>query len=108
MTQYTLPAEQWERVLIGYLTIFVSGGCRILKRGVPACNLSVRLGCLLRENFGFLAFSDRFWCILGVKLQKLDDLLLNLVVALEARRIKGVTPLQAAEAAKQLVICVNA
>ena len=90
VTQYNLPAEQWERVLmssaatrkmegvdggiltadravmrehmravkknIGYLTIFVSGGCRILKRGVPACNLSARLGCLLRENFGFLAF----------------------------------------------------
>ena len=33
-----------------------------------------------------------------MKLQKLDDLLLNLVVMFEARRIKGVTPLRAAEA----------
>ena len=40
-----------------------------------------------------------------MKLQKLDDLLLNLVVVFEARRIKCVTPLQAAEAAKQL--CMN-
>ena len=39
-----------------------------------------------------------------MKLQKLDDLLLNLVVVFEARRIKGVTPLWAA---KQLVICVR-
>ena len=42
-----------------------------------------------------------------VKLQKLDDLLLNLVVVFEARRIKGMTLLQAAEVAKQLVIHVN-
>ena len=42
-----------------------------------------------------------------MKLQKLDDLLLNLVVVFEARRIKGVTPLRAAEAAKQLVIHVR-
>ena len=48
-----------------------------------------------------------FWCIVGVKLQKLDDLLLNLVVVFEARRIHGVTPLRAAEAAKQLVIRVR-
>ena len=60
-----------------------------------------------QENFEFLAFRGRFWCILGVKLQKLDDLLLNLLVVFEARRIKGVTPLWAAEAAKQLVICVK-
>ena len=46
-------------------------------------------------------------CILGVKLQKLDDLLLNLVVVYEAGRIKGVTLLGAAEAAKQLVISVK-
>ena len=39
-----------------------------------------------------------------MKLQKLDDLLLNLVVVFEARRIKGVTPLRAAE---QLVIRVR-
>ena len=45
--------------------------------------------------------------ILEVKLQKLDDLLLNLVVVLEARRIKGVTLLRAAEAAKQLVIRIR-
>ena len=31
---------------------------------------------------------------------KLDDLLLNLVDVFETRRIKGVTPLRAAEAAK--------
>ena len=37
----------------------------------------------------------------------LDDLLLNLVVVFAARRIKGVTPLRAAEAAKQLVIQVK-
>ena len=37
----------------------------------------------------------------------LDDLLLNLVVVFEARRIKGVTPLRATEAAKQLVIHVR-
>ena len=42
-----------------------------------------------------------------MKLQKLDDLLLNLVVVLAARRIKGVTPLRAAEAAKQLVIRIR-
>ena len=40
-------------------------------------------------------------------MQKLDDLLLNLVAVFEARRIKGVTPLRAAEAAKQLVIRVR-
>ena len=39
----------------------------------------------------------------GVKLQKLDVLLLNLVVVFEARRIKGVTLFWAAEAAKQQV-----
>ena len=38
---------------------------------------------------------------------KLDDLMLNLVVVFEARRIKGVTPLRAAEAAKQLVIRIS-
>ena len=37
----------------------------------------------------------------------LDNLLLNLVVVFEARRIKGVAPLRAAEAAKQLVIHVR-
>ena len=42
-----------------------------------------------------------------MKLQKLDDLLLNLVVVFEARRINGVTLLRAAEAAKQLVIRVR-
>ena len=42
-----------------------------------------------------------------MKLQKLDDLLLNLVVVFEARRIKGVTPLRATEAAKQLVIHIR-
>ena len=38
---------------------------------------------------------------------ELDDLLLNVVVVFEARRIKGVTPLRAAEATKQLVIRVR-
>ena len=42
-----------------------------------------------------------------MKLQKLDDLLLNLVVVFEAHRIKGVTPLKATEAAKQLVIRIR-
>ena len=42
--------------------------------------------------------------ILGMKL---DNLLLNLAVVFEARRIKGVTPLQVTEAAKQLVIRVS-
>ena len=42
-----------------------------------------------------------------MKLQKLDHLLLNLVVMFEAHRIKGVTPLWATEAEKQLVICVR-
>ena len=42
-----------------------------------------------------------------MKLHKLVDLLLNLAVVFEAHRIKGVTPLWAAEAAKQLVICVR-
>ena len=37
----------------------------------------------------------------------MDDLLLNLVVVFETRRVKGVTPLRAAEAAKQLVIRVR-
>ena len=41
-----------------------------------------------------------------VKLQKLDDLLLNVLV-FEARTIQGVTPFQAAEAAKQLVIRIR-
>ena len=53
-----------------------------------------------RKKFGI---SD----ILGMKLQKLDDLLLNLVVVFETHRIKGVTLLRAAEAAKQLVIRVR-
>ena len=42
-----------------------------------------------------------------MKLHTLDDLLLNLVVVFEAHRIKGVTLLRAAEAAKQLVIRVR-
>ena len=42
-----------------------------------------------------------------MKLQKFDDLLLNLVVVFEAHRIKGVTPLRAAEATKQLVVHVR-
>ena len=42
--------------------------------------------------------------ILGMKL---DNLLLNLAVVFEAHRIKGVTPLQVTEAAKQLVIRVS-
>ena len=37
----------------------------------------------------------------------MDDLLLNLVVVFEACRIKGVTPLQAAKPAKQLVIHIK-
>ena len=41
-----------------------------------------------------------------MKLQKLDDLLLNLVI-LEAHINKGVTPLWSAEAAKQLIIHVR-
>ena len=42
-----------------------------------------------------------------MKLQTLDNLLLNLVVMFEPRRIKGVTLLRAADAAKQLVIHVR-
>ena len=44
-----------------------------------------------------------------MKLQKLDDLLLNLVVVFETCRIKGVTPLRVtdAEAAKQLIVRVR-
>ena len=42
-----------------------------------------------------------------MKLQKSDNLMLNLVVVFEARRIKGVSPLWAAEAAKRLVICIR-
>ena len=38
-----------------------------------------------------------------MKLQKLDDLLLNLVCVFEVRRIKGVTLLRAAEAAKLVI-----
>ena len=45
--------------------------------------------------------------MIWVKLQKLDNLLLNLVAVLKARRIKGVTPLRTAEAAKQWVIRVR-
>ena len=41
------------------------------------------------------------------EIAKVGDLLLNLVVVFGARRIKGMTPLQAAEAAKQLVIRVR-
>ena len=41
-----------------------------------------------------------------MKFQKLDDLLINLFLVFEAR-IKGVTPLRAAEAAKQLVFRVK-
>ena len=53
-----------------------------------------------KKMFGFLHDLLRSSLhILGVKLQKLD-FLLNLVYVFEARRIKGVTPLQAAEAAK--------
>ena len=53
--------------------------------------IKAHITCLLghapppqKKNFGFW---DQFWCI-GVKLQKLDDLLLNLVVVFEALRIK--------------------
>ena len=42
-----------------------------------------------------------------MKVQKLDDLLLNPIVVFEARRIKSVTLLRAAESAKQLVIRVS-
>ena len=51
-----------------------------------------------QENFGFFSDLLRSFSsvILGVKLQKLDDLLINLVVVFEAHRIKGMTPLQAA------------
>ena len=35
---------------------------------------------------------DGFWCILGVKLQNLDNLLLNMVVVFEVCGIKGMTP----------------
>ena len=42
-----------------------------------------------------------------MKLQKLDDPLLNLIVVFEGRRIKGVSPLQASDAVKQLVICIR-
>ena len=42
-----------------------------------------------------------------MKLQNLDDLLLNLVVVFEARRIKGVTLLRVTEAVKQVVIRVS-
>ena len=41
------------------------------------------------------------------RIHKLDDLLLNLFVVFEARRIKGVTLLRAAEVAKQLIIRVK-
>ena len=37
----------------------------------------------------------------------LEDLLLKLVVVFEACRIKGMTPLQATEAEKQLVVCIR-
>ena len=40
-----------------------------------------------------------------MKLQKLDDPLLNLVFVFEAHRIKGVTLLWVIEAAKQVVRC---
>ena len=42
-----------------------------------------------------------------MKLQNLDDLLLNLVVVFEARRIKGVTLLRVTEAVKQVIIHVS-
>ena len=42
-----------------------------------------------------------------VKLQKLDDLLLNVLLVFEAHPIQDVTPFQAAEAAKQLVIRIR-
>ena len=42
-----------------------------------------------------------------MKLQKLDNLPLNLVVVFEAHRMKGVTPLWATETAKQLVIRIK-
>ena len=89
-----------------------------MKRGVPVCDLSVPR-VLAREVWGHAPPPSPpppprtildFWpseIVSGVKLQKLDDLLLNLVVVFEARRIKGMTPLRAAEAAKQLVICVK-
>ena len=72
-----------------------SSRSRILKRGVGSWGMPTQ------ENVGFLTFWDCFWC----KLQKLEDLLLKRVVVFEARRIKGMTLLQAAEAEKQLVIC---
>ena len=57
--------------------------------------------------FEFLTFWDYFRCNLGVKVQKLDDLMLNLVVVFEPHRIKGVTLLWATEAAKQLAIHIR-
>ena len=81
---------------------------------VPVCDLSARR--TLARGSGGMTPPGKFWIsgllrsflhILGVRLQKLDNLLLNLVVAFEARRIKDVTPLRAAEAAKQLVIRVK-
>ena len=53
-----------------------------------------------QEHFGFLTFLDCFWG----EIAKLDDLLF---VVFEARRIKAVTQLRAADTAKQLVIRIR-
>ena len=60
--------------------------------------------CLPPEKFWNSDLLDRFRCILRVKLQKLDDLLLNLVVVFEAHRIKGTTLFQ--DAWKMLGECL--
>ena len=82
---------------------YPSGGSRIFERGVLD-GIKARVALLLGGSGGMPPPQEKildFWCLLGVKLQKLDDPLLNLVVVFEARRIKGVTPLRVVEAAKQ-------
>ena len=58
-----------------------------------ACLLGGVRACPPSKNFWNSDLLDCFWCTLRVKLQKLDNLLLNLVV-FEAHRIKGATPFQ--------------
>ena len=64
------------------------------------------LGACLPGKFWISDLLRSFLLYCWGEIAKVGDLLLNLVV-FEARRIKGVTPLRAAEAAKQLVIHVR-
>ena len=94
---WTRPLQRWRE---GRSTVadleFWKGGFQFAIKARVMPLLEGPGGMPLGKSFRFLTFWDHFWCILGLKLQKLDDLL---VVGFGVRRIKGMTPLRVAEAA---------